>query len=114
MSAKRDPIAVLGDMQGAFAGGPDARGRVLAVRDAMLVPRERELIATVTEPDPRDEGEWDALDALVRHRLSSAVFTAPEIFFHKEHMQIGQAVLRQCEIDAINRAHHDGTFEVTP
>jgi hypothetical protein len=106
----RNPISVLGDMQGAFDHGADARARVLAVRDAMLTTRERELIAAVTERDEREASEWDALDAFVRGRLQSALFTAPEILFRKEISDVGQAVLRQCEIEAINRAHLDGTF----
>jgi hypothetical protein len=97
-------------MKGAYDSGKDARSRVLGVLDAMLTPRERELIGAVQGPDDRADDEWDALDVFVKGRLAGAMFTAPEVFFHKEHAQIGQAILRLCEVEAINRAHEDGTY----
>jgi hypothetical protein len=104
MSA-RNPVDVFVEMRAAFDNCSDPRTRVLRVRDAMLSEAEREAAASVAEPDERGDDEWVEMDRFIGSQLDSARWTAPEVLFHKQHRAIGQAILRQCEIAAINKAY---------
>jgi hypothetical protein len=106
MSA-RNPIDVFEAMHAAHRSGADARARVLAVREAMLTATEIVAVASVVDADDRTDADWAALDRVVARLLESSRFTAPELLFAKPHREIGQAILRQCEIEAINRAYSE-------
>lgn len=112
MHSERDPMMIFSDMRGAFEGGDSSspKERVYAVRDAMLTHRERELISEVSEPDDRTELDFLEIVDVIEDIFESSGYHAPEVFFEEVHAPIGQSVLRQCEIAAINAAHRNGTF----